>query len=247
MSDYKALQQEAHAEQAYARKQAVIDAGGVFKSDELKKRNVKYEVPTLPEPVREVPVHFQELLDEFNHTTGERLIAYYNPIAVPKVSKTINITGTYTILDKEGRWELWRPIPETLTMEDFIACDPTLIRGFGMCTRLWTIQDNVRSLPCCEYKLDGSVRNLTATVGDYREPDERDIKILRWCDTARTPEGAQSVMEEIYGKWNERIEEDAEKEFDDLAEGLANYYWGMPRVQVGPGSRGNWRKAADII
>ncbi len=205
------------------------------------------EVHTLPEPVRSVPERFQELLDEFNLSTGEGLFAYYNPIAVPKVSTTINITGAYTILGKEGRWELWRPIPETLTPDEFLKCAPCIIQGKGTCTRLWTIQDNVRSLPCSETKLNGNDRYLTATVGDYREPDERDIKTLRWCDTARTPEGAKSVMEEIFGKWNERKEEAADQEFDDFAEGMANYYWGLPRVSVGAGTRGNWRKAADII
>jgi hypothetical protein len=246
MTDFAELLRERRAEEVEARKKAVVDAGGSFKSDELKKRNVKVQVPILPAPVRDVPERFQELLDDFNRSTGEEIIAYYNPIAIPRVSTTVNATGSYTILDeRDGRWELWRKIPDTVPSEVFERCQPCIILELGVYTRLWTIMDNVRHISCTKRTLKGD-RVQVATIGDYREPDERDIRTLRWCDTARTPEGANDVMDEIYGKYNERKTAEAEREFDDLCEQLANYYWQMPNpiVPVGGGAKNqkaDWR------
>lgn len=237
------LIKEAQQEQAYKRKQQTIASGGTFKSDELKKRVVKLSVPTLPPPTRDVPKDFQRLLDEFNISAGEEIIAYYNPIAVPKISSTLNMDGTYSILGREGRWELWRKVPATLPAEAFERCQPCIIQELGTYTRLWTIMDNQRHINVSKTDLRGQTHTQIATTGDYREPDERDIKQLRWCDTSRTPEGAASVMEEIYGKYNERKQSEAEADFEDLVDRIASYYWNLPRTIVPVGGGGKNQKA----
>jgi hypothetical protein len=246
MTDHSELLREHAAEERYRKRQRAKAHGAVYKGEGIAQRGLKVVVPTLPEPVRDVPADFQKLLDAFNESSGEQLICYFNPLAVPKVSKTLNINGTYTALGKDGRWELWRPIPESLPAEMFARCQPTIIAGLGTYTRLWTIQDNIKQLPISEVSVKGKDRTFTANVGDYREPDERDIRTLYWCDTARTPEGAKDVMTEIFGQFNERKEAAAEAEFDEFAENMASFYYGLPRTQVGGAHRGNWRRAEDL-
>jgi hypothetical protein len=249
MGEDRDILREQAEEARYARARATRAAGGVVKSDELKRRNIQVQTPVLPAPVREPPEHFQALLTEFNRSTGEEIIVYFNPLAIPKVSAVQNLDGTRTILEgKDGRWELWRKIPDTIPAKAFERCQPCIIQELGVYTRLWTIMDNTQHVQCSVHTIKEGTRTLTATIGDYREPDERDIKQLRWCDTSRTPEGAADVMDEIFGQYNEKQSAAAQQEFDDLCADMASYYWNMPNpiVPVGGGAKNqkaDWRTA----
>lgn len=207
-------------------------------------------MPVLPEPTREPPKDFQGLLDEFNRSTGEKLFAYFNPVAVPKLGSTVNLDGTYTVLGKDARWELYRPVPETLSVKQFERVQPVIIQGVGTATKLWTIEEGPpRTVAVKSQESEITLRHkgyTTVQVGRYREPDARDIKTLRWCDMLRTPDGEASVMQEIFGKYNERQSQEAEKEFQDIVDAAVDYYWRLPNpiVPVGGGARNqkaDWR------
>lgn len=216
------------------------------------RKNLKVVVPVLPEPVREPPQDFQALLDEFNRSTHEHLFVYFNPVAVAKLGSTVNLDGTYTVLGKEGRWELYRPVPETLSVKQFERIQPVIIQGIGTATKLWTIEgEPFRTVAVKSKDSDLTLRPngyTTMRIGEYREPDQREIKTLRWCDMMRTPEGEASVMEEIFGRYNERQSEAAEREMDDLVDAAVEYHWHRPNpiVPVGGGAKhqkADWRAA----
>lgn len=176
-------------------------------------------VPVLPRSTRKPPKRFQKLLDEFNQSTGESLLIYWNPRAVPKISSTVNLDGNYTTQGYEGRWEIWRPVSERMPLEAFTMLQPVIIDGVGPAVKIKTLQSNERQI-----NMIGPHGSQTVmTVGDVRDPTEYDIKRLRWCDAYQRRPGA--VVKELIDDHNVETEEEAQSVMDDLVEDMVSYYW----------------------
>lgn len=179
----------------------------------------KVEVPVLGVSNRKPPRGFQRLLDEFNRSSGESLFVYWNPRAVPKPSSTVSLDGHYANQGWDGRWELYRPVSERMSVKMLVMIQPVVVPGHGPAVKLWTIQDDPKPV-----KLQHpSGAEQIVQVGTPRNPDERDIRKLRLCDVYRDKPGA--VVSEILDKHNESIESEQDKELDDLAHALTSYYW----------------------
>lgn len=188
-------------------------------SPEGKKKAPKVEVPLIARSARRPPRKFQVQLDKFNRSAGEKLFMHWNVKSVPRVSSTVNLDGHYSVEGWEGRWELWRPVNETMPFEVFAAIQPMVIDGVGPAVRLWRIQDDVKDIRL----MHASGAEQVFQVGTARDPNEKDIKTLRLCDLYR--EGSGQVLKEIMDDPNAKKEADAESEFDDLADNLSSYYW----------------------
>ena len=188
-------------------------------SPKSKRTAPEMAVPVLPRLSRKPPKRFQKLLDQFNKSAGEKLFAYWNTRSVPRVSGTVNADGQYTVSGWEGRWELWRPVNERMPFEAFVVIQPLVIQGIGPAVRLWRIQDDCKDVRL----MHPSGAEQIFQVGTARQPDERDIKTLRLCDLYRDSPG--KVMRELVDEPNAKMEEDAEKELDDLSAALTSFYW----------------------
>ncbi len=188
-------------------------------SPKSKRSAPEVEVPLLPRSTKKPPKRFQKALDRFNKSAGEQLFVYWNPRSVPKVSGTVNVEGSYTVLGWEGRWELWRPVTERMPLSVYAALHPMVIEGKGPAVKLWVMQENERQVVLQH----SSGAQQVFRVGDARQPDQRDIKRLRLCDLYRERPGA--VLRELLDDPNEALTAEGERELDELAQDLASYYW----------------------
>jgi len=203
----------------------------------------KIGVPTLPESNKMPPPEFQAKLDEFNRSTGERLFLYYNRRAIPQVSNLVNIEGVRTVREWEPRWEIWRPLNERMPRSVFDRVHPVIIAGHGPAVKIWTCLGE----PISHIRLVMNNRERVFAIGKFREPDDRDIRMLRLGDLYRAD--PERVIKELVDDPNEKLTADAERELDDLIRGITDYMYSLPNpiVSMNPetnvGGKADWRSA----